>query len=895
LGRYLPAIDNLSSALKLAGELGQEQQIVDAASNLGVTYWEMGDYDRAATLLQQAIADARKFALKRNQGADSNNLGLVYKNAGKLREAREKVEQAYQIALEIQNRRDQAIALSNLALLARMEGQNREAEEKYKQALAIYEEIGFQEGKASALMGLAKIDSLGKNYTAALEKLNAAAAIYEKLENPGFLAEAYNQIGQVYQKMSAPNRRSRDLVFEDDEPTVAPAQISPDQALERSREFFTKSLKLAQTSGRREFIWGALHGLAFAHYRENKLEEAEKLYAQAIDVLLSMRGAVENPDLLQAFLYDKDDLFSEAIEVCSKLYARAKDPEMLRKQMMYDEILRNEVLRANMRMSGLSYAEPAKQAIYNDIIRLSAARQKAQTALRSAQGRVAARPEEAKNDSLQAELLSSEKDAGNLEKEFETRLRQWRERYPQDAVLFDSMANVDTRQLRERLNEQQAIVQYLPLSDSLIIIVMTTEKMDMFNVPVTYQELASLIRDQLLADNIENFGHITDYLKSKVKSKEIPAITDEAYFEQEAIFYDEVITILGELYTYLYAPVAESLRDKSHLYFLTSKYLSYVPFAALVSGENEDGTPQFLVQEKTITLTRLSFIQQSGTTKPASLDVISVGDPVHNELKGGLVPLPGARQEAQIAVEKIQAINAKAKQVLLIGEEATKSAWYESVQSHPYSIMYFATHGVPFAEMKFTATKMRNSKDADRRAFVKFYDENFQNPSHLNGFLYMSYPDGQENGVLFLKDILALPDQVFAQAYLAILSACNTGVSYSPKVLRDTKQNVEEELEGQAEAQLQVAEAGWTPGVDQVCLVDTFMRRNFKNVYGTLWFASDAASAFIMGKFLDYLKNMSPADALRQAQLDYLEEPPETGYSYTRHPFLWACGNIFGQ
>jgi CHAT domain-containing protein len=252
-------------------------------------------------------------------------------------------------------------------------------------------------------------------------------------------------------------------------------------------------------------------------------------------------------------------------------------------------------------------------------------------------------------------------------------------------------------------------------------------------------------------------------------------------------------------------------------------------------------------------------------------------------------------------VGKIKALNAKAKPVLLIGEEATKSAWYEAVKSHPYSIMYFATHGVPFAEMKFDITRMRNAitkdrnKNCDYIPAVEFYDENFQNASHLNGFLYMSYPDGQENGTLFLKDVLALPDEVFAQAYLAVLSACNTGVSYSPKIFKDTKQKVEDELEGQEEAQRQVAEAGWTPGVDQVCLVDTFMRRNFKNVYGTLWFASDSASAFIMGRFLDYLKNLPPADALRQAQLDYLREPPEVGYFYFRHPYLWACGNIFGQ
>jgi CHAT domain-containing protein len=114
-------------------------------------------------------------------------------------------------------------------------------------------------------------------------------------------------------------------------------------------------------------------------------------------------------------------------------------------------------------------------------------------------------------------------------------------------------------------------------------------------------------------------------------------------------------------------------------------------------------------------------------------------------------------------------------------------------------------------------------------------------------------------------------------------------------VLHDVE--AQEALENR-EAQAAVVDAGWTPGVDQVCLMESFMKRGFRNVYGNLWAADDDASAHILGKFLSNLKDLPPADAFREAQLDFLHNPPSQKMSYTqypKHPTYWACGNIFGE
>lgn len=124
---------------------------------------------------------------------------------------------------------------------------------------------------------------------------------------------------------------------------------------------------------------------------------------------------------------------------------------------------------------------------------------------------------------------------------------------------------------------------------------------------------------------------------------------------------------------------------------------------------------------------------------------------------------------------------------------------------------------------------------------------------------------------------MELPDSSFLQTRYVILSACNTGVIFAPKTLKDERtftdfnqsENMEEELR----------KVGWIPGIDQVSFVDVFMRRKVNNVYGTLWFADDAASAYLMSHFMKKLVNQGEHQdavaAFSETQRQYIKESKE--------------------
>ena len=167
--------------------------------------------------------------------------------------------------------------------------------------------------------------------------------------------------------------------------------------------------------------------------------------------------------------------------------------------------------------------------------------------------------------------------------------------------------------------------------------------------------------------------------------------------------------------------------------------------------------------------------------------------------------------------------------VLLEGVDATKT----NVLSHIRScdVAYFATHGISSEE---------NPKD--------------------NNFLVLA---GNKDPFFTTRNIMALRDTTYSEEnrfpQLVILSACQTGLGKS-------------------------MEAGITAGIAR-----SFLISGASQVIMSLWNVNDEATAYLMNRFLYYLKNENlfcPAEPLRLAELDTRKKFP--------NPAQWACFSVFG-
>jgi len=176
----------------------------------------------------------------------------------------------------------------------------------------------------------------------------------------------------------------------------------------------------------------------------------------------------------------------------------------------------------------------------------------------------------------------------------------------------------------------------------------------------------------------------------------------------------------AELYETLFGPVSEAVRVKPDWILLPDGALFDVPFAALVSGPDED-RPVFLIERHSLRVLPSAAMLLEETEEAWNGPFVAVGDPIYNEadprwqspeqargwgewLRVILgIPAPPAPDAAQLsrlvgsaseAGACARAYGSPHPPILLFGEGASVSALRGTLSTHP-SVIHLATHVVP--------------------------------------------------------------------------------------------------------------------------------------------------------------------------------------------------------
>lgn len=891
MGDFAGASENLAKAKELAARINEPLTLAESDSNLGILYWERGDYPQALQLLNGSLETERKNTLRRNEGVDLNNLGLVKKSMGYFPDAMRAFEDALAIAREVGNVKDEAIALSNRALLNRITGKLSEARADYRAALELYERTGFQEGKAGALLGVGKIaEREDRDLETALNCYREALDMYSQLRLPRNQAEALLQIGGVLKQTALPGRTSRDLVF-DDEPTVP--KIDKTEALAEAEKAYQSALLLAEQVGSKEMLWAAHQGLGFCAFQKGQPEEALEHYTFAINLVTAMRTSLESVELLGEYMAGKEDLYSEAMEVCARLHGETQDVKYLEMQMQFDETLRNEIQKASAALVRMEFADTDKQKLYDKLVTLGRKQAKAESSVPVVVSVSADASEETKLvHKIKTEEAEKQKaTVQQLDQDYQTFLTEWKEKYPGDAVIFESSARLDIPKIQQALSDDQILLHYMQLTDQLVIVCISKDRVDSTIVNVSKKDIDNTIKTNFLVNYIELYGHNTDPTK-----------------EEDQQYMQNAIAILSDLYTWLIKPVHNKIINKKRIYFSTGGFISQVPFCALISSVEED-TPHFLVEDYEIGNIRSSFMAALTdiNKKKSTKTLLAAGNPSNSKIK--MKNLDSAEAEV-ISVKNILGNDDLAIDIKIKNEASEK--WFkDKICNSSYEYIYFATHGMPYSEVYYKYIIQYDSnlikyKDKPKtidnlkraRAFI---EKQLPTLSPLNSYLYFAdSDDGTYDGLFTIKEITEIPEESFSNTRYVILSACNTGVTFAPSTLEDNQMI---DFFSIKETESQLRKAGWLPNVDQISFVDVFMRRNINNVYGTLWFADDKASAYLLSNFIKVLVSQGQEQdaiaAFSKTQRDFITDCKKgknpLGYSYPLHPYFWAVGALFGK
>ena len=174
--RYAEALDVLSEAVGLRGDLGDERGLATALMNAAAASRDLGNFEVALADNRRARAIFEKLDDIRFQAVTTTNMAVTHAMRNELGEAEPLFNQALKLYQAAGDRAGEGIALHNLGFLAAERGDLIGAEQRMRSALSIFRDTGQRSDAGDVLKDLSQIlDKAGrKDEAKALEEELAA-------------------------------------------------------------------------------------------------------------------------------------------------------------------------------------------------------------------------------------------------------------------------------------------------------------------------------------------------------------------------------------------------------------------------------------------------------------------------------------------------------------------------------------------------------------------------------------------------------------------------------------------------------------------------------------------------------------------------------------------------
>jgi tetratricopeptide (TPR) repeat protein len=647
LGEFEEARRGFDSMLVAGRALGEARIEGNALTNLGMLAVRVGDPASALPLLDSALARYRVAAYPTGEQNALGQLGTAYAALGRPALALTVLDSALELSRQQGLRQDEASNLEAMAELYRDVGDNHRALDLYARAAPINRDLGLAVEAGADLRSIAEIQAdLGALAAAreagerALATHRSAAARFEELTDLLLLADLADRAGEAAraaEHVAAARRLAGELSA-----GVALAEVAVTEA------------RLADRSGRPEGVLAALRGAAAAVAasgygleeealrlearalaRLGLLDSAAAVGRRAVTALERIRGSLHSGELRTSYLADRQGVYADLADVLRRLGRTDEAFEVA-------DAARGRVLLEGLagirRDAGTGGAVTRSLREGDRLLRTIAALQEQ---VRSAEA-------EAGGDSSAAARLS-----------FLTgRLADARRDYEELAIRAQEVASpaaalLGAGQTRAaailpRLRADEAILEYQPTGDSLLIFIVRRGGLRVVAAPMPRGGLGSRVR--LARELIAVRGDTLDRARPVLRG-------------------------LGDL---LIGPARRSgaLEGVRSLVVVPHGVLAYLPFASLV----DSGTGRHLVQEfEILTLpsaASLAALRARGSTAGAAQPEVFAPDPAG---------LPATRTEAAAVGRELP--NATVR----IGHRASEVAAREALASG--ALVHLATHG----------------------------------------------------------------------------------------------------------------------------------------------------------------------------------------------------------
>ncbi|XP_066018663.1 tetratricopeptide repeat protein 28-like [Pocillopora verrucosa] len=623
LGQYYKAKEYLQKALVIRTEIGDREGEATDYGNLANLFHLLGQYDKAKEYHQKALVIRTEIGHRKGEAADYGNLGVVFHSLGQYDKAKEYHQKALVIRTEIGDREGEAADYGNLGIVFHSLGQYDKAKEYHQKALIIRTEISDRKGEASCYGNLgALFNSLGQ-YDKAKEYYQRALVISAETGHREGEASCYGNLANVFHLLGQ---------------------------YDKAKKYLQKALLITTEIGHKLGEAGVFSNLGFMFRTVGDYEASEVCLEKALFISRDIGHRRKTFQILQeyAILYlfqNKVEDSLSCLQLCIEKYEELRSFLGANDQFKTSFLEDSGIFPYKLLCTLLCVTGKTRDALYVEELGRARGLSDLMVEKYSVETHISANPQSwfgienifRKKHNCTCLYISY----------FCNHLYLW---------ILKTGGVLHYRSISPEENLVQAgLPKDLPLSKFLAknfrsLGVLPTE--DCEDRSLNMVELQPLSPEQ----------------KSSARLRLVEKSEDE-----------EVISSLSLCYKMFIAPVYDLL-EEPEVIIVPDRSLYKVPFAALSEKEGAEYLSETHRIRVIPSLTTLKTIQDSPEDYHSNTGALIIGNPKVD----GLLPLPGARKEAEM-VGRLVGVPP------LVEEEATKQAVMERISS--VSLIHFAAHG----------------------------------------------------------------------------------------------------------------------------------------------------------------------------------------------------------
>lgn len=209
-GDYAKAIECHTGSLKIKEQIKDKAGISGSLNNIGMIYWVQNDGESALEYYHKSIKIATEIDDKLGIATSLNNIGIIYEYEKDFEKAIDYHTRSLKIKEELNDKNGIGTSLGNIGILYRNQEKFNLAHTYFARSLANYEEISDHKGIASSLNNSGMTYLRQKNYQDAIDFSSRALSIAERVEVATEIKDAANILYNAY-KASGNNSKALEM------------------------------------------------------------------------------------------------------------------------------------------------------------------------------------------------------------------------------------------------------------------------------------------------------------------------------------------------------------------------------------------------------------------------------------------------------------------------------------------------------------------------------------------------------------------------------------------------------------------------------------------------------------------------------------------------------------